>query len=61
MQSRESLTDVAKACVLRVVENKRRGGGGGGMEGVEKERGMDCLQARYSTLQCYPRERARHD
>lgn len=26
MQSRESLTDVAKGCVLRVVENKRGGG-----------------------------------
>lgn len=30
MQSRESLTDVAKGCVLRVVENKRGGGGGWG-------------------------------
>ena len=27
MQSRESLTDVEKGCVLRVVENKRGGGG----------------------------------
>lgn len=57
MQSSESLTDVAKGCVLRVVENKRGGGGGG----VEKKRGIFCLQARYSTLQCYPGERAHHD
>lgn len=30
MQSGESLTDVAKGCVLRVVENKRGGGCGEG-------------------------------
>lgn len=56
MQTRESLTDVAKTCVLRMVENGRGGG-------VEKERGIVCLQAHYSTLQCNPRERERehHD
>lgn len=49
MQTRESLTDVAKGCVLRMVENERGGG-------VEKERGIVCFQAHYSTLQCNPRE-----
>lgn len=36
VQRRESLTDVVKGCVLRVVENKRGGG-------VEKERERDRL------------------
>ena len=46
MQSSESLTDVAKGCVLRVAENKRGGGGGGG--GC-RERERDSLLT--STLQ----------
>lgn len=56
VQTRESLTDVAKGCVLRMVANERGGG-------VEKERGIVCFQAHYSTLQCNPRERERahHD
>lgn len=56
MQTRESLADVAKGCVLRMVENEKGGG-------VEKESGIVCLQAHYSTLQCSPRERekAQHD
>lgn len=36
MQSRGSLTDVAKGCALRVEENEIGGG-------VDKERGIDCL------------------
>lgn len=51
MQTRESLADVAKGCVLRMVENEK------GRRGVEKESGIVCLQAHYSTLQCNPRER----
>lgn len=50
MQTRESLADVAKGCVLRMVENEKGGG-------VEEESGIVCLQAHYSTLQCSPRER----
>lgn len=54
MWSIESLTDVEKGCVLSGGEQERRGA-------VKKERGIVCLQARYSTLQCYTRERAHHD
>lgn len=60
MRSGESLTDVAEGCVPREVEN-RRGEVGRGRVSAKKERGIDCLQACYSTLQCYPRERAHHD
>jgi len=34
MRSRESLSDVARGCVLRVVENRR----GGGCKGRERDR-----------------------